>query len=902
MFGLLKNLIDGNEREVRRLRGIVDRINGLEDDIRKLTDDELRGKTAEFRSRVERGEPLDQLLPEAFAVVRDAGRRTLNQRHYDVQLMGGIALHEGNIAEMRTGEGKTLAATAPVYLNALAGQGVHVVTVNDYLARRDSEWMGAIYKFLGLSVGVILHDLDFWQRKQAYNSDVTYGTNNEFGFDYLRDNMAMHPDEMVQRVLNYAIVDEVDSILIDEARTPLIISGQADEPTELYYTVAEVIRKLQPERDYTVDEKAHTVVLTEEGVDRVQKALKVDLYDDANIELNHHVQAALKAATLYKRDVNYIVKNGEVVIVDEFTGRLMPGRRWSDGIHQAVEAKEGVRIQHESKTLATITFQNFFRLYKKIAGMTGTAKTEESEFRKIYGLDVIVIPTNKQMVRVDHPDVVYKTEKVKLEAVIEEIKECNAKGQPVLVGTRSIEMSERVGKMLSMTGVRNYEILNAKNHEREADIIAQAGKFGAVTIATNMAGRGTDILLGGNPEYAARRRLKNEGYGHEMILAATEVGPGAVALDPEVAKVREKYLKYLAEEQRIAETEKEKVVAAGGLHIIGTERHESRRIDNQLRGRAGRQGDPGSSRFYVSMQDELMRLFGGERVTAIMERLGWDDDLPIEANIISSQIENAQKRVEAHNFDIRKHVLEYDDVLNQQRHAIYDMRKRALFKEDLSEDVNNILTHVAVNALDTYADAKIYPEEWDLEGLAEHLNQVYALPEPVTVEELQTRDRNELKEQVLGRLHEAWQARVGQFGIGPMSAVARWILLQIIDRKWQDHLTAMDDLQEGIGLVAYGQREPLLEYRIRAGEMFKEMLDGIQEEVAQYLFRLQISAEAPPPEAPRRVRNVQTNRQNDGTVDGAHPVHKGKPGRNDPCPCGSGKKYKKCCLESGKYE
>jgi preprotein translocase subunit SecA len=893
-------LFDSNEKEIRRLRALADRINALEDQVKPLSNAGLRARTDEFQGRLANGETLDQLLPEAFAVVREAGRRTLNQRHYDVQLMGGIALHEGNIAEMKTGEGKTLAATAPVYLNALTGRGVHIVTVNDYLARRDAEWMGAIYKFLGLSVGVITHELDFWQRKQAYAADVTYGTNNEFGFDYLRDNMAMHPDEMVQRELHYAIVDEVDSILIDEARTPLIISGQADQPTELYYTVAGVIRKLRPEEDYTVDKKAHTATLTEQGMDKVQKALKADLYDDENIELNHHVQAALKAHTLYKRDVNYIVKNGEVVIVDEFTGRLMPGRRWSDGIHQAVEAKEGVQIQRESKTLATITFQNFFRLYRKLAGMTGTAQTEATEFRKIYGLDVVVIPTNQPMIRVDHPDVVYKTEKVKLEAVVEEIQECHEKGQPVLVGTRSIELSERVGAMLSRTGIKHFEILNAKNHEREADIIAQAGKFGAVTIATNMAGRGTDILLGGNPEYAAKRKLKEEGYTHEVIVAATDLGPGEAELPPEIAKVRQRHLELLAAEQAVAAAEKEKVVAAGGLHILGTERHESRRIDNQLRGRSGRQGDPGSSRFYVSMQDELMRIFGGERVTVIMERLGWEDDLPIEAAIIARQIENAQKRVEAHNFDIRKHVLEYDDVLNQQRHAIYDMRRRALLKEDLSEDVEGILTRVAETALETYAGEKVYPEEWDREGLAEHLNQVLALPEPLRAEELGTRDRSELREAVLGWLTAAWERRRREVSPATMNAVARWILLQIIDRRWQDHLTMMDDLQEGIGLVAYGQREPLLEYRLRAGEMFKEMLDGTQEEVAQYLFRLQITAE-PPPER-RTVRNIRTNRQTDGTVDGTRPVHRGKVGRNEPCPCGSGKKYKKCCLGTGKYE
>ncbi|HEY3490631.1 MAG TPA: preprotein translocase subunit SecA, partial [Candidatus Deferrimicrobiaceae bacterium] len=803
MFNNLLKKIFGtqNERLLTQLQPIVERINTLEPAVSALSDEKLAARTVEFRQRIDNGEDLDSLLPEVFATVREVGKRTLDMRHYDVQLIGGMILHSGKIAEMRTGEGKTLVATLPVVLNALPGKGVHLITVNDYLAKRDAEWMSAIYRFMGLSTGVVVHGLDDDERQAAYRADITYGTNNEFGFDYLRDNMAMSPEEMVQRELNFAIVDEVDSILIDEARTPLIISGQADQPTELYYTVASLIRRLRPEEDFTVDEKAHTATLTDVGMEKVQKTLKVDLYDEENIELNHHVQAGLKAHTLYKRDVNYIVKNGEVVIVDEFTGRLMPGRRWSDGIHQAVEAKEGVQIQRESKTLATITFQNFFRLYDKLAGMTGTAATEESEFRKIYGLNVVVIPTNKPMIRVDNPDVVYKTEKTKLEAVIEEIKECNAKGQPVLVGTRSIEMSERVGGMLSRTGIKNFEILNAKNHEREADIIAQAGRFGAVTIATNMAGRGTDILLGGNPEYAAKRRLKEEGFTHEMIREATEGGPDETGLPPELQRVRDRYLELLAAEQARAEAEKKKVVAAGGLHILGTERHESRRIDNQLRGRSGRQGDPGSSRFYVSMQDELMRLFGGDRVTGIMEKLGWDDDLPIEANIIARQIENAQKRVEAHNFDIRKNVLEYDDVLNQQRHAIYDMRRRALEKQDLGEDVEAILEHVALSALDAYAGEKVYPEEWDLEGLAEHLNQHLALPEPVKGEALETRDRAVLKETLLETLHDAWESRISQFGAEPMNAVARWVLLQIIDRRWQDHLTMMDDLQEGIGLV-----------------------------------------------------------------------------------------------------
>ena len=694
MLGLLKKVFDFNEREIKRLRAQVDVINGYEHEVSRLSDEELRGKTCEFRTRLANGQSLEDLLPEAFAVVREASFRTLGMRHFDVQLMGGIVLHEGRIAEMKTGEGKTLVATLPAYLNALTGKGVHIVTVNDYLARRDAEWMGSIYRFLGLKVGVIVHGASHAERREAYNADITYGTNNEFGFDYLRDNMVLSLDEMVQRELNYAIVDEVDSILIDEARTPLIISGQAEESTDLYYKFASLVSRLRPGEDYTVDEKAHSVALTEAGVAKVEKMLKVEnLYDDANIELTHHLNQALKAHALMKRDRDYVVKDGKVIIVDEFTGRLMFGRRYSDGLHQAIEAKERVKVERESQTLASITFQNYFRMYKKLAGMTGTAATEEEEFRKIYGLDVVVIPTNEPMIRVDHPDVIYKTERAKFNAVVQEIEELHKAGRPVLVGTISIEKSERLSEMLRKRGIP-HQVLNAKYHEKEAQIIAQAGRLGAVTIATNMAGRGTDILLGGNPEFIAKQKMRELRYPPEVVNACAERWHSG---DPRIEEARERYREILAEVKRETDAEKEKVIALGGLHIIGTERHEARRIDNQLRGRAGRQGDPGSSRFYVSLEDDLMRLFGGEFITNIMNRLGWDEDQPIEHPQISRAIEAAQKRVEARNFDLRKHVLEYDDVMNRQREVIYGERRKVLKGENLKPVILDMIDFVAGN-------------------------------------------------------------------------------------------------------------------------------------------------------------------------------------------------------------
>ncbi len=838
MLGFLRNLFDNNDKEIRRLAETVEVINSWEPEIEKLTDAQLQAKTAEFKQRLADGQSLDEILPEAFAVVREASRRTLKMRHFDVQLMGGIVLHEGKIAEMKTGEGKTLAATLPVYLNALTGKGVHVVTVNDYLARRDAEWMGQIYKFLGLSVGVILHDLDFAQRREAYNCDVTYGTNNEFGFDYLRDNMVFNAEEMVQRDMNYAIVDEVDSILIDEARTPLIISGQAEESTDLYYRFARLVPRLQKEKDYTVDEKANTVAINEEGVAKVEKMLGVEnLYDESHIELTHHLNQALKAHALMKRDRDYVVKDGQVIIVDEFTGRLMFGRRYSDGLHQAIEAKEGVKIEKESQTLATITFQNYFRMYEKLAGMTGTAKTEENEFYKIYGLEVLVIPTNQPMIRKDFPDVVFKTERAKFKAVADEIEDWYRKGRPVLVGTISIEKSELLSDMLKKRGVP-HQVLNAKYHEKEAEIIAQAGQRNTVTIATNMAGRGTDIVLG------------------------------------------------------------EGVVDLGGLHIIGTERHESRRIDNQLRGRSGRQGDPGSSRFYVSLEDDLMRLFGSQRIMGIMDRLGWQEDQPIEHNQIARAIENAQKKVEAHHFDIRKHVLEYDDVMNQQREVIYAQRRKLLRGETVQKNILEMVIKVLEEALETYANEKVYPEDWDLEALAEHVNQVLAVRDRdrVKPEDLDIRDRAELKARLAALATETYSRREAEIGGEQMRTIERIVLLRTIDGKWMDHLKDMDDLREGIGLRAYGQREPLLEYKFEAFEMFKAMTDSIQEDVVRYIFRVQLVSEEDEAQQ-RRLRNIHTNRDAGGTVDGARtPVRTGpKVGRNDPCPCGSGKKYKKCC-------
>ncbi len=875
MLKMLAEMWDTNLREVKRLRKRIEDINLLEPEFEKLSDSELRAKTEEFKNRLTEGETLDDILPEAFAVIREGAKRTLGQRHFDVQLMGGIVLHEGKISEMKTGEGKTLVATLPVYLNALTGRGVHVVTVNDYLAKFHSEWMGRVYRFLGLSVGVILHNLNSEERRHAYGCDITYGTNNEFGFDYLRDNMAFSVEDMVQRELNYAIVDEVDSILIDEARTPLIISGQADESTELYYRFARIAPKLKKEEDYTIDEKARTVAVTEEGVAKVEKMLNVEnMYEDENTELVHQLDQALRAKELMKRDRDYVVKDGEVIIVDEFTGRLMFGRRYSDGLHQAIEAKEGVKIERESQTLATITFQNYFRMYSKLAGMTGTAETEETEFRKIYGLEVVVIPPNLPMIRTDHPDVIYKTEPGKFRAVVDDIVAVHQNKQPILVGTISIEKSEELSNMLKKKGVP-HQVLNAKHHEREAEIIAQAGRLGAVTIATNMAGRGTDIILGGNAEFLAKDFLRSRG------------------IDPNEASAEE-YQLVLKEAKSITSKEHEAVAASGGLYIIGTERHESRRIDNQLRGRAGRQGDPGASRFYVSMEDDLMRLFGGEMISGLMERLGWTEDMPIEHSAIAKRIEAAQRKVENRNFEIRKHVLDYDDVLNKQREIIYELRKKLLFGSDEHQRVLQLFGDVTDNLLEIYANEKVYQDEWDLEGLLNAVQTSLLPVDAITVEEMEGMTHQELRELILNQALEIYETKEAEIGSEHLYQFERLVMLRTIDVKWMDHLEAMDELKEGIGLRAYGQNDPLIAYKIEAYQMFKEMRDSIDEEVVRTLAKVQITSEERVTQRPK-IRNISTNLNEDGSTAVEQRVVGKKVGRNDPCPCGSGKKYKKCC-------
>ncbi len=882
MLGFIKNWLDDNAREIKKLQRTVDEINRLEREMSALQEAELRGKTAVFRERLDRGQTLDDILPEAFAVVREVSRRVLGMRHFDVQLMGGIVLHQGRIAEMRTGEGKTLVATLPVYLNALTGRGVHVVTVNDYLARRDSEWMGQIYTYLGLSVGLVVHGLDWAERRRAYSADITYGTNNEFGFDYLRDNMAHRPDQLVQRELNYAIVDEVDSILVDEARTPLIISGQAEKSTELYYTFARIVPKLIREVDYNVDEKSHTATITESGVAKVEKMLGVEnLYDDRNIELTHQLNQALKAHGLMKRDKDYVVKDGQVIIVDEFTGRLMFGRRYSDGLHQAIEAKEGVKIERESQTLATITFQNYFRMYNKLAGMTGTAVTEEQEFKKIYNLDVVVIPTNKPMIRVDLPDVIYKTEQAKFRAVVNEIAERHARGQPVLVGTISIEKSEILSGMLKRKGIP-HQVLNAKYHDKEAEIVAQAGRLGAVTIATNMAGRGTDIVLGGNPEFLARQELRKQGQDFET---SGELAAGGVSVLPE----DQAYQSLLEKYRRQTEEERRRVVELGGLHILGTERHESRRIDNQLRGRCGRQGDPGSTQFYSSLEDDLMRLFGSDNIAGIMGRLGLEEDVPIEHSMITKSIETAQKRVENRNFDIRKHVLEYDDVMNQQRELIYRQRRQVLTGENLKEIVLEMIGASVGRAVNVYAPEGVYPEEWDLQGLLDYAEQYFLPGHGLAPADLEGMGRRELQEFLTERSRQAYDAREQELGQETMREIERIVMLRIVDEKWMDHLDAMDQLREGIGLRAYGQKDPLVEYKFEGYEMFQNMIDSIQDDVVRYIFRVNVVQ-------PQQEQKRQVSENRYAEEGPKKPVRKeNKVGRNDPCPCGSGKKYKKCC-------
>ena len=838
MFEMLKKIIGSkNERELKRLTPLLEEVNAFEPDLRKMSDADLKAKTPHFREKLAGGAALDDILTEAFAVVREVSRRTVGMRPFDVQVIGGMVLHEGKIAEMKTGEGKTLAATMPVYLNALTGEGVHIVTVNDYLARRDAAWMGPIYSFLGLTVGTIVHGLSDDERRKAYAADVTYGTNNEFGFDYLRDNMKFSLDQYVQRPFNYAIVDEVDSILVDEARTPLIISGPSEESTDKYYRINQIIPSLKKERDYNVEEKSRTVALTEEGVARVEGLLKVkNLYEPRNIEILHHVNQALKAHTLFKRDVDYVVKNNEVIIVDEFTGRLMPGRRYSDGLHQALEAKEHVKIERENQTLATVTFQNYFRMYKKLAGMTGTADTEAAEFREIYKLDVLVAPTNMPMIREDHPDVIYKTEKEKFKAVIEEIQELHRQGRPVLVGTISIEKSEHLSDLLSRTGIKHH-VLNAKNHEREAEIIAQAGQMGAVTISTNMAGRGTDIKL----------------------------GPG--------------------------------VAERGGLHILGTERHESRRIDNQLRGRSGRQGDMGSSRFYLSLDDDLLRIFGGEKISSIMDRIGFEEGQPIEHGLLSKAIENAQRRVEGHNFDIRKHLLEFDNVMNRQREVIYGQRRTVLKGEELWTVVESMLEDVTGELLEGYMDEKVHPEDWDLKGLEDAFYRQFGLVlrfSQMAVNGGMTQEK--AAEKIVTEVMSHLRRKEQEFGKPLMDYIMRMIMLQSIDSHWKDHLLSMDHLREGIGLRGYGQKDPVREYQKEGYEMFMEMVERVKEDSLHKLSLVQIQREEEAEELyDRSAREFVLSHAESGSPSQPRKKEGKKVGRNDPCPCGSGKKYKKCC-------
>ncbi|MDF2531492.1 MAG: protein translocase subunit secA [Clostridia bacterium] len=818
-----------NDKEVKKLMKTVDEIDALEPSIKVLTDEQLQGKTQEFRERLAKGETLNDILPEAFAVVRETAVRVIGQRHFRVQLLAGIALHQGRIAEMRTGEGKTLVATLPVYLNALQGKGVHLITVNDYLAKYHSEWMGKIYNFLGLSVGLIIHGIEGVDRQNAYAADITYGTNNEFGFDYLRDNMVIYKEQMVQRELNFALIDEVDSILIDEARTPLIISGVGEKSTHLYFVADNFVKNLKKEADYTIDEKAHTVILTDDGVAKAEKFFSIENLGDAeNIEINHHINQALKARNLMKKDIDYVIKDGEIIIVDEFTGRLMFGRRYSEGLHQAIEAKEGVKVERESQTLATITFQNYFRMYSKLAGMTGTAKTEEDEFKAIYNLDVVEIPTNNPVQRKDFPDAVYKSVKGKFNAVVEEIVQLHQKGQPVLVGTISIENSEILSAMLKRRGVP-HEVLNAKQHEKEAQIVALAGQRGAVTISTNMAGRGTDIML------------------------------------------------------------EEGVQDLGGLMILGTERHESRRIDNQLRGRSGRQGDPGASRFYVSLEDDLMRLFGSEKILGIVESLGMDDEMNIEHALLSKSIENAQKKVEGRNFDIRKHVLQYDNVMNKQREVIYSQRRKVLMGDSIKDNVVEMIKDLVSDAVATYTVGSEYPEEWDLKGLGDFLHTVFLPRNAISQEKLLSYTREELIDELTNIALNIYEKQEQQFGEEAIRELERVILLKVVDTKWIDHIDAMDQLREGIGLRAYGQQDPVQAYQMEGYDMFQQLINSIKEDTVRYILNAKVGNL---PEREQVAEPITTNHED---AIRTPVVKEDKIGRNDSCPCGSGKKYKKCC-------
>jgi len=902
---LLEKIIGSySDRELKRIRPVADKVMALEDEYKALSEQELKGKTEEFRNRLKNGETLDDLLPEAFATVREASSRVLGLRHFYVQILGGIILHQGRISEMKTGEGKTLVSTLPAYLNALEGKGVHIVTVNDYLAKRDSEWMGKVFKYLGLTVGLIIHEVENADRKEAYNADITYGTNNEFGFDYLRDNMVIYKEQMVQRGQNFAIVDEVDSILIDEARTPLIISGAGDKSTDLYQLADRFVKGLRAykvtesdskqsyddiDADYLIDEKAKTATLLKSGIEKAEKAFNIEnLSDPENMTISHHINQALKAHGTMARDRDYVVKEDQVIIVDEFTGRLMFGRRYSDGLHQAIEAKENVKVERESKTLATITFQNYFRLYKKLSGMTGTAQTEEAEFQEIYKLDVVVVPTNKELLREDLPDAVYKTEKGKFNAVVKQVEECHKKGQPVLVGTVTIEKSEILSAMLKKCGIK-HEVLNAKFHEKEAEIIAQAGKLGAVTIATNMAGRGTDIMLGGNAEFMAKHEMKKREYSDELIAEATGYGETD---DEEILEARKTYRELLEKYKAEIAPEAEKVREAGGLCIIGTERHESRRIDNQLRGRAGRQGDPGVSKFYISLEDDLMRLFGSDRIRSVVDTLGLEEDQAIENKMLTGAIETSQNRVEGRNFDIRKHVLQYDDVMNQQREIIYSQRQQVLSGDSVKENIIKMIEDFTQETVLRFAVDEDMPEHWNIAGLLEFLESVYLAPDQVKFTDSEILDYT--REALINHLTEIaranYSAKEAEVGEEIMREIERVAMLRSVDSKWMDHIDDMEQLKHGIGLRAYGQRDPVMMYKFEGFDMFEEMIAAIRESTLKFIFHAKVSAP---------VERVQVAKPitpaGDKTIAPKQAKNNDKIGRNDPCPCGSGKKYKKCC-------
>ena len=906
---------DLNAKEVKKVDKIADQVEAYDEAMQALSDEELRAKTDEFRKRLSEGETLDDLLPEAFAVCREAAWRSVGMKHFHVQIIGGIVLHQGRIAEMKTGEGKTLVATLPVYLNALEGKGVHVVTVNDYLAKRDCEWMGKIYTFLGMSVGCVVHDIEGEERKAAYQADITYGTNNEFGFDYLRDNMVIYEEDMSQRELNYAIVDEVDSILIDEARTPLIISGRGDESTDLYNKANRFVKGLKKDDDYTLEEKDKQVALNEQGVAKCEDFFGIENFSDPeNMEINHHVLQALKAHTMMKRDVDYIVKDGEIIIVDEFTGRLMFGRRYSDGLHQAIEAKEGLKVRSESKTLATITLQNYFRMYQKLAGMTGTAKTEEDEFRDIYNMDVVVIPTNMPVIREDYEDAVFKTKKGKYKAIADLVEERHNTGQPVLVGTISIEISELIADMLKKRGIKNFNVLNAKQHDKEAAIIAQAGRLGAITIATNMAGRGTDIILGGNPDFEARKEMEKQGYTDEQIQFATSF---VQSDDEELNQCREVYRKLNKEFAEARAEEQKKVIELGGLCIIGTERHESRRIDNQLRGRSGRQGDPGSSRFCISLEDDLLRLFGGERMKGVVERLGVPEDEPIEAKMISKSIESAQKKVEGRNFGIRKYVLQYDNVMNKQREIIYEQRAMVLHGEDLKEYIKNMTRDLIEEAAGPITVASKNPEEWDLETLDKSLKKICDRYKGTHYTDNEKAELTEelLVDDIMADFGKLYEEKEQEIGADRMREVERMILIRVVDNKWMDHIDAMDQLKNGIGLRALGQQDPAAAYSNEGFDMFELMVQSIKEETVKYCFNITVQTST----ERKNVMGSGEGMKEEFEDEEGRPVsqdadmpaqtqvperdHKQAPvkrdlpkvGRNDPCPCGSGKKYKHCC-------